>query len=472
MTTISCTRCSLILDQSFFIKEKGGFYTRCINCRNQNNKYIRKRKEIEESQKSISILSYEELDQRLSEMIDDIGEEEYFENCETGIKFSCFIDISFLKNKTPKEIVDDIKNFIGKIDGYYYMPRKDENKEKHRDKIPIDRFDCDSTIKITINITNLQAEIDYTHGILHKRPERHPINENIKEFINSQLHLSPAEIFAQLELNNPDITQKQIHYWWTQIMKKNYQKDQDQLISSYLLLNERNYNIILMDLDGDWTLPANGAEFSAAYLFLDNAKKNNGIRTSILAKFFQELKNIGLKNIKYFFTDKDYSQINAAQIIWPSVKIQICLWHAKRAIKKKLADNELKNINQASLLNSKQQYDFIDIQWILSLTSLKTSNTSIFCPKDLRSEVLDLFVKHYHQHSLIPSTQNEFLSAQVIKRNAVEEMYLLCYKHNLIHLWGYLWTHWYQNDVWLLWARSASPDEICIFKITMLTESY
>ncbi|GES88540.1 hypothetical protein GLOIN_2v1885624 [Rhizophagus clarus] len=121
MTTISCTRCSLILDQSFFIKEKGGFYTRCINCRNQNNKYIRKRKEIEESQKSISILSYEELDQRLSEMIDDIGEEEYFENCETGIKFSCFIDISFLKNKTPKEIVDDIKNFIGKIDGYYYM---------------------------------------------------------------------------------------------------------------------------------------------------------------------------------------------------------------------------------------------------------------------------------------------------------------------------------------------------------------
>jgi len=34
-------------------------------------------------------------------------------------------------------------------------------------------------------------------------------------------------------------------------MKKNYQKDQDQLISSYLLLNERNYNIILMDLNGD-----------------------------------------------------------------------------------------------------------------------------------------------------------------------------------------------------------------------------
>jgi hypothetical protein len=26
--------------------------------------------------------------------------------------------------------------------------------------------------------------------------------------------------------------------------------------------------------------------------------------------------------------------------------------------------------------------------------------------------------------------------------------------------------------MWILWARSASPDEICIFKITMLTESH
>ncbi|CAB4422541.1 unnamed protein product [Rhizophagus irregularis] len=463
-----------------------------MTCREQNNKYSRKKKETEESQESILVLNYKELDQRLSETINDIGEEEYFENCESGIKFSSFIDISFLKDKPPKEIADNVKNFIGEIDGYYYIPKKNENEEKHRDKIPIDRFDCDSVVKIMIDITNQQAIIDYTHGILHKRPERHPISEDIKEFINSQLHLSPAEIFAQLELNNPDITQKQIHYWWTQIMKNNYQRDQDQLISSYSLLNERNYNIILMDLDGDVkyigfitplfqqlinkkevlvdaTYKTNalkyelysvigqidGAGFSAAYLFLDNAKKNNGIRTSILTSFFRELKNIGLKNIEYFLTDKDFSQISAAQTVWPT-------------------DNEPKNINQSSLLNSKQQYDFIDTQWILSLSSKTTvsSNNFIFCPKNLRSEVLDLFVKHYHQHPLIPSIQNDFLFAQAIQRNAVEEMYLLCHKHNLIHLWSYLWTNWYQYDMWILWARSASPDEICIFKTTMLTESH
>ena len=67
---------------------------------------------------NVSILSYKELDQYLTEMINDIGQEEYLEN---WIEFSCLINISFLSNKIPKEIVDNIKNFIGEVDGYYYI---------------------------------------------------------------------------------------------------------------------------------------------------------------------------------------------------------------------------------------------------------------------------------------------------------------------------------------------------------------
>ena len=118
MTTIICTRCSSILDQSFFINKKGGFYTRCINCREQNNEYIKKRKQ---TQEHILILSYKELKQCLTDIINDVGKEEHFENCENGIEFSCFIDISFLTNKTPKEMADNVKDFIGKVDVYYYM---------------------------------------------------------------------------------------------------------------------------------------------------------------------------------------------------------------------------------------------------------------------------------------------------------------------------------------------------------------
>ena len=75
-------------------------------------------------------------------------------------------------------------------------------------------------VKIVVNTNNQLFTIDYVHSILHKRPERYLIDESVKEFIHSQLHLAPAEIFEQLEANNPNITQKQVHYWWTQMMKK------------------------------------------------------------------------------------------------------------------------------------------------------------------------------------------------------------------------------------------------------------
>ncbi len=43
MLTLECTRCKLTFDQSLFVKKNGGFYKRCINCREQNLEYVRKR---------------------------------------------------------------------------------------------------------------------------------------------------------------------------------------------------------------------------------------------------------------------------------------------------------------------------------------------------------------------------------------------------------------------------------------------
>ena len=98
MIFITCTRCYKSLDQSLFINnQKGNFYKRCITCREQDNKYTSKRKKTDENVlipgENVLILSYyKELDQHLSEMINDIGQEE---NCGTGIEFSCVVDISF-----------------------------------------------------------------------------------------------------------------------------------------------------------------------------------------------------------------------------------------------------------------------------------------------------------------------------------------------------------------------------------------
>ena len=43
-----------------------------------------------------------------------------------------------------------------------------------------------------------------------------------------------------------------------------------------------------------------GVGFVAAYLFLDNAKKDEGVRTEILTAFLSNLKKLGLQFIKYF----------------------------------------------------------------------------------------------------------------------------------------------------------------------------
>ena len=57
-----------------------------------------------------------------------------------------------------------------------------------------------------------------------------------------------------------------------------------------------------------------GAGYPMAYLFLDNAKKDDGMRTTILADFFKQLYDHGLQNPEFFLTDKDFAQINAASL--------------------------------------------------------------------------------------------------------------------------------------------------------------
>ena len=51
-------------------------------------------------------------------------------------------------------------------------------------------------------------------------------------------------------------------------------------------------------------------------------------------------------------------------------------------------------------------------------------------------------------------------------------MYNICYENNLIYVWAYMWCNWYQFNLWILWARAATPNEICVFKTTMLVESH
>jgi hypothetical protein len=216
---------------------------------------------------------------------------------------------------------------------------------------------------------------------------------------------------------------------------------------------------------------SDGAGFSMAYLFVDNSKKNNGARTEIIKGFFQSLYNRGLNNIQFFLTDKDFAQITASQNVWPNAKIQLCLWHIKKALKKRLADNTIPKTTTYSSSSANENFSFIDIEFYPSNLSIKKSNF-VFCPKDLRQDIISLFEKHLHLHPLIPDINGNFLTSTEIWKASVEEMYNFCFTNDLRHVWAYLWSNWYEKKMWILWARSSVATKICIFRTTMLMESH
>ena len=85
-----------------------------------------------------------------------------------------------------------------------------------------------------------------------------------------------------------------------------------------------------------------GSGVPLAYMFV---KKQNlhrtasaGSLTQVLDQFLRLVKDFGFSP-SFVDCDKDRSEINAIQQVWPSARFQLCLWHAKRAIQAKLKDS-------------------------------------------------------------------------------------------------------------------------------------
>lgn len=93
-----------------------------------------------------------------------------------------------------------------------------------------------------------------------------------------------------------------------------------------------------------------------------------------------------------------------------------------------------------------------------------------FCPIEYRGEIIEIFRRHWHHHSTIPTAKGEHLAMDEIHRCSVLEMYRYCHDNQLSQPWAYLWNCWYQKDQYVLWARSAHTS-IPRLKTTMIAES-
>ncbi|KAJ7436299.1 hypothetical protein B0H11DRAFT_1754960 [Mycena galericulata] len=97
------------------------------------------------------------------------------------------------------------------------------------------------------------------------------------------------------------------------------------------------------------------------------------------------------------------------------------------------------------------------------------SETRVFCPPDLRKNIINMMETHFCAHPLIPGYAPP--NPAGIKRWAVKQMYEHCVENNLPELWAYLWENWYRNGRWELWARAPHP-QIPRLKTTMMVESH
>ena len=208
--------------------------------------------------------------------------------------------------------------------------------------------------------------------------------------------------------------------------------------------------------------------FPLSYLFLENnGNCGNGVRTGIIIDFLLQLKTLGLEP-EFFITDKDFAQISAAHFVWKNVKIQLCLWHVKKAIEARLGSNKKPQQINYNGDAAHQLFSFIDPLFWPSLTKEKL----IFCPKELRSLVWKMINDHLHQHTLIPTINGQFLSSTQIWTAAVQEIYNFCQQNSLPWLWIYLWNEWYNAERWFLWFRARCNDKLSIFKTNMFVESH
>ena len=243
-----------------------------------------------------------------------------------------------------------------------------------------------------------------------------------------------------------------------------------------------------------------GAGIPVAYLLVEvkpnkNGKKkaDSGAMIQLLQEFLGPLKSAGF-NPTFFGCDKDQSEITAIQLTWPhSTKVQLCLWHAKRALQNRLLSSE-KTATQAKYHPDEVQRVLpeVEICWgsvLLRRPDGEHRREQCRCvskkrestfgangrlevrSKEERALVVGMFISHYNRHSTFPDAKGAYHSPEVIYSQCVREVYDWCRKRDYFRLWSYMWINWYCPAKWRLWARSVS-EQVSVLKTTMIVESH
>lgn len=204
---------------------------------------------------------------------------------------------------------------------------------------------------------------------------------------------------------------------------------------------------------------------------------DNGSTAAILAEVLDIVRTRGILPV-FFGCDKDSSELLAIGQVFPNAKIQLCAWHVKHALLKKLeSKNETATQSNYYPAEAQQVIPELEICWGSNPTRRPSgphraavcncpSRRVIFREKarletsteEYRDAVLSIFIRHFNRHSSIPDQDGIFATAEQIYRDCAREMYRFCYARGWFRVWAYLWINWYTRSQWFRWARSANDN--------------
>ena len=153
--------------------------------------------------------------------------------------------------------------------------------------------------------------------------------------------------------------------------------------------------------------------------------------------------------------------------MWRNSQTRLCLWHIKRAILTRLRSKKEQQRFAYIKESDLKRFPFIDPTF-----RPIPGSTSLFCPVSLHKSVVTLIERHFNLHPLIPiDVSGGSLTPDQIHYNSTKEVYDFCRLNDLSALWLYLFSCWYSEGKYSLWARSCHP-QIPFSKTTMMIEAH
>ncbi|KAG6848130.1 hypothetical protein H0H93_003112 [Arthromyces matolae] len=263
-----------------------------------------------------------------------------------------------------------------------HKPKKKGEGSKSRDKDCMDTFECSGWLNIRIFDDDPVVFVKLTHKDDHIPYWTIDVPDETKTFIRENLSLTPTQLWDHiLETNpTPPFSKKAIYHIWHEHNSQKWKRSEDEVESARKLIQEAMqidngrselYKVAPITLHSEdgftaiaFALPGILDQWGNKIreISLDSTWESGG-KERFITDFLASFRDTWGIEPQFTLTDKDFSEINGFQNVYPNAKHQLCFWHCLRAVKQRLATLR-RRPKHYHVLDAKAEYSWIDEKFV------------------------------------------------------------------------------------------------------------